>query len=285
MIELRDITYVRLGTRDLEGATRYATDILGLEVAERSGRSVYFRSDAREHTLCYFEGDPTDHVAAFEVATRAELDAAAAELERLGHPVHAGTRAGCDLRKVHGFIAFDDPTGNRIELVWRPQMSGRRFRGTRDAGITGFSHIGLCTTDAARDERFWTRVCNARVSDHIGDAPLLRIGRIHHTLALFPTTRKGIQHINHQMAGTDDIQRAYNFIRERSVPVVFGPGKHPTSSARFLYFEGPDGMVYEYSSGVCEIDDEAAWRTRQFEAAPRGFCEWGARPDIEEFRA
>lgn len=285
MIELRDITYVRLGTRDLEGATRYATDILGLEVAERSGQAVYFRSDAREHTLCYFEGDPSDHAAAFEVATRAELDAAAAELERLGHPVHAGTRAECDLRKVRDFIAFEDPTGNRIELVWRPQMSGRRFRGTRDAGITGFSHIGLCTTDAARDERFWTRVCNARVSDHIGEAPLLRIGRIHHTLALFPTTRKGIQHINHQMAGTDDIQRAYNFIRERGVPVVFGPGKHPTSSARFLYFEGPDGMVYEYSSGVCEIDDEAAWRPRQFEAAPRGFCEWGARPDIKEFRA
>src|SRR5690606_32005210 len=135
MIELRDITYVRLGTRDLEGATRYATDILGLEIAERSGRSVYFRSDAREHTLCYFDGDPGDHAVAFEVGTRAELDAAAAELERIGHPVHAGTRAECDLRKVQDFIAFDDPTGNRIELVWRPQMSGRGFRGTRDAGI------------------------------------------------------------------------------------------------------------------------------------------------------
>ena len=285
MIELRDITYVRLGTRDLEGATRYATQILGLEVAERSGHSVYFRSDAREHTLCYFDGDPTDHVAAFEVATRAELDTAAAELERIGHPVHAGTRAECEQRKVHDFIGFDDPTGNRIELVWRPQLSGRRFHGTRDAGITGFSHIGLCTTDAARDEAFWTRVCNARTSDHIGEAPLLRIGKVHHTLALFPTNRKGIQHVNHQMASTDDIQRAYNFIRERNVPVVFGPGKHPTSSARFLYFEGPEGMVYEYSSGVCEIDDEAAWRERQFEAAPRGFCEWGAKPDIREFKA
>src|SRR5690606_30034037 len=101
VIELRDITYVRLGTRDLDGATRYATDILGLEVAERSGGAVYFRSDARAHTLCYFEGDPTDHVVAFEVGSRAELDAAAAELERIGHPVHAGTRAESDQRKVH----------------------------------------------------------------------------------------------------------------------------------------------------------------------------------------
>lgn len=284
MIELRDISYVRLGTRDLEGATRYATDILGLEVAERNAGSVYFRSDAREHTLCYFEGDPADHVAAFEVASKADIDAAAGALERLGHAVHLGTRSECDLRKVHQFIAFNDPTGNRIELVWRPAMSGRRFHGTRDAGITGFSHIGLCTTDAVRDEAFWTQVCNAKVSDHIGNAPLLRIGKIHHTLALFPTDRKGIQHINHQMASTDHIQRAFNFIRERKVNVVFGPGKHPTSSARFLYFEGPEGMVYEYSSGVCEIDDEAAWRQRQFPGEPRGFCEWGAKPDIKEFR-
>lgn len=284
MIALRDITYVRLGTRDLDGACRYATEILGLEIAERSAGAVYFRSDAREHTLCYFEGDPSDQVAAFELGTRAELDAAAAQLERLGHAVHAGRADECAQRKVRDFIAFNDPTGNRIELVWRPQMGTGRFRGSREAGITGFSHIGLCTTDAARDEVFWTQVCNARVSDHIGEAPLLRIASIHHTLALFPTTRKGIQHINHQMASTDDIQRAHSFIRERGVPIVFGPGKHPTSSARFLYFEGPDGMVYEYSSGVCEIDDEAAWRSRQFEGAPRGFCEWGAKPDIKEFK-
>ena len=285
MIQLRDISYVRLGTRDLEGATRYATDILGLEVAERSGRSVHFRSDAREQTLCYFEGDPTDHTVAFEIDSRAELDAAAAELERLGHPVHAGTRAECGQRKVHDFIAFDDPSGNRIELAWRPQLSGRRFHGTRDAGITGFSHIGLCTTDVARDEAFWTRVCNARASDHIGDAPLLRIGKVHHTLALFPTNRAGIQHINHQVETSDDVQRSFHYIREQGVPVVFGPGRHPTSSARFLYFEGPDGMVYEYSSGVRSIADELMYRERQFEFAPPGFCEWGAKPEIKEFKS
>ena len=91
MIQLQDISYVRLGTRDLEGATRFATDILALEVAERTGRAVYFKSDEREHTLCYFEGDPTDHVVAFEIADRGDLDAAAATLERLGHEVARGS--------------------------------------------------------------------------------------------------------------------------------------------------------------------------------------------------
>lgn len=285
MIQLRDVSYVRLGTRDLEGATRYATTILGLEVSERSQGAVYFKSDQREHTLCYLDADPAEQVIAFEVDSRAELDAAGAQLERLGHPVRRGSAGEAEQRKVRDFIAFRDPTGNQIELVWRPQMSARRYHGQRDAGITGFSHVGLCTTDAVRDEAFWTTVCNARVSDRIGDAPLLRIDEVHHKIALFPTNRAGIQHINHQVESSDDVQRSYHFLRERGIPVVFGPGRHPTSSARFLYFEGPDGMVYEYSSGVRSIADELLYRERQFEFAPPGFCEWGAKPQIKEFRS
>jgi 2,3-dihydroxy-p-cumate/2,3-dihydroxybenzoate 3,4-dioxygenase len=285
MIKLQDVSYVRMGTRDLAGAEFFAQSYLGLEVEDRHRGAVYFKSDARAHTLCYFDGDPADQAVAFVIGSEAELDLAAATLEGMRHKVHVGTRDEAALRKVRAFIQFKDPTGNTIELVVRPEHSGRRYHGTRDAGITGFSHVGLCTTDAARDEKFWTEVCNARVSDRIGNAPLLRIDEVHHTIALFPTNRAGIQHINHQVESADDIQRSFNFLSERDVKMVFGPGRHPTSTAKFLYFEGPDGMVFEYSSGVTEIADELLWRERQFPAEPRGFCGWGAKPDIKEFRS
>ncbi|MGE0036461.1 MAG: VOC family protein [Xanthobacteraceae bacterium] len=284
MIKLQGVSYVRLGTMDLDGATNFATNYLGLEIADQSKDTVYLKSDQREHTLCYFAGSPSDQVAGFEVAEHEDLEAAATELDRLGHRVEIGSAQDAELRRVRSFIAFRDPTGNKIELVWRPAYSSRRYHGERDAGITGFSHIGLCTTDAPRDEAFWTQVCNARVSDRIGDAALLRIDAIHHTIALFPTDRPGIQHINHQVETGDDVMRSFNFLTERQVPVVFGPGRHPTSSARFLYFEGPDGMVFEYSSGVREIADELLYRERQFPFDPKGFCQWGAKPQIKEFR-
>ena len=284
MIDLQRVCYVRLGTRDLEGATRFATDVLGLEIAEVGKAAVYFKSDEREHTLCYFEGDPRHQAVAFEVGSRAGLTAAASELERLGHAIHAGTPGEAEARKVREFIAFNDPSGNRIELVWRPAHSAERYHGVRDAGITGFSHVGLCTTDAARDEAFWTQVCNARVSDRVGDAPLLRINEVHHSIALFPTDRAGIQHINHQVESADDVMRSFRFLSERQVRIVFGPGRHPSSSAKFLYFEGPDGMVFEYSSGVKMIADELLYRERQLSFDPLGFCEWGAKPDVAEFR-
>ena len=285
MIKLRNVSYVRLGTRDLAGAEAFTTDYLGLEVSERHRNSVYFKSDARAHTLCYFEGDPKDQAVAFEIGSQTELEQAAAGLEAMQHTVSRGSAEQAAQRKVVGFIAFRDPTGNNIELVVRPEQSARRYHGTRDAGITGFSHVGLCTTDAARDEKFWTEVCNARVSDRIGDAPLLRIDEIHHTIALFPAPGAGIQHINHQVGSTDDVLRSFHFLSERKVKVVFGPGRHPTSSARFLYFEGPDGMVFEYSSGVREIADELLYRERQFPFDSKGFCHWGAKPNVPEFRA
>lgn len=284
MIELKDVVYCRLGTTDLAGAEWFAVNILGLEVSERRRGATYFKSDAREHTLCYVEGNPDDQVTGFEIGSSADLQRAAATLESLGHRVHSGTAEECDARHVHEFIRFADPTGNGIEFVVRPTVSGRRYHGTRDAGITGFSHVGLYTTDPARDEAFWTEVCNARVSDRIGDAPLMRLGTIHHSIALFPFTKPGIQHINHQVGGTDDIQRSFTHVRDNQVTVTFGPGRHPTSSAQFLYFTGPEGMTFEYSTGVCEIHDEPLWRDRQFPFEPKGFCQWGAKPNIAAFK-
>ena len=286
MIDLLDIRYVRLGTRDLDAADRFARQVVGLELAREEAGARYYRSDDRDHTLVYFEGDPRDHTVGFELRDAARLEATASALSDRGFTPHRGSADAREQRRVDDFVSFQDPSGNRIDLVVRPQHSGRRHFPSRDAGITGFSHVGLCSTDARRDEAFWCGLLGARVSDRIGDAALLRIDPVHHKVALFPTTRSGVQHVNHQVAGIDDVMRAWYQLRERGVKIVFGPGRHPTSGAVFLYFEGPDGMVFEYSTGVRLIapEDEASYRPRQFPAVPSSFCLWGATPDIAEFR-
>jgi len=276
MIELKEISYVRLGTPDLKMAEDFATGILGLEVGDRSKKSVYFRSDDKAHTLCYTEGSPEDQAVGFEIDSEEDLQAAASTLEALGHPVHLGTPSECSARMVKAFIGFKDPTGNSIELVVRPARSGKRYYPTRDIGITGFSHCGLYTTDPVRDEKFWTQVCNARVSDRIGDIALMRIHEIHHTIALAPGAKPGVQHINHQVKTNDDVLAAYYFLTDKHVPIMFGPGRHPTSGARFLYYTGPDGMLYEYSVGVDAIEDEATHRPRSFAFEPSSIDMWGS---------
>jgi 2,3-dihydroxy-p-cumate/2,3-dihydroxybenzoate 3,4-dioxygenase len=286
MVHLSDIRYVRLGTRDLLGASRYACQVLGLELGREEAGCHYFRSDDRDHTLVYFEGDPADHTVGFELASAAELAEAAALLSNQGYAITSGSAAGNQARRVHSFVNFRDPTGNSIDLVYRPHHHGRRHWPSRDAGVTGFSHIGLHSTNPARDEQFWTTLMGARVSDRIGEAPLLRIDEVHHKIAIFPSQRAGVQHINHQVASIDDVMRAWYQLKSQGVRIVFGPGRHPTSGACFLYFEGPDGMIYEYSTGVrCfTAEEDRIHQPRQFAFASESFCMWGSRPDIAEFR-
>lgn len=281
MIEIVEIRYCRLGTADLEAAVDFARTVIGLEEVGRENGSVYLRGDDRDHNICYFKGDPGDNTVGFEVRTFAELDAAADILSAAGVTVQRGTEEQAAARRVMGFINFTDPTGNSVDLVVRPFHSGRRYFPSRDAGITEFSHIGLKSSDPVRDEKFWSSLFNIRANDRIGDAPLLSFDEVHHRIALFPTDHAGVQHINFQVETLDDIMRSYYFLSDRQVQIRFGPGRHPTSGAMFLYYEGPDGMTYEYSSGVRNVDED--WRPRQLPFKNESFCMWGARPDIPEF--
>ena len=178
MIKLVDIRYVRLGTREVDSAVKFATETLGLELVRRENGSAYVRGDDRDHNICYFEGAPDDHTIGFEVETAETLDRAAAELEASGVAVTRGAPADAARRRVTDYINFRDPTGNGIDLVLRPYHSGRRYFPSRDAGIQEFSHVGLKTTDAPRDEAFWTAHFNIRANglDRRRGADVLRQG-------------------------------------------------------------------------------------------------------------
>jgi 2,3-dihydroxy-p-cumate/2,3-dihydroxybenzoate 3,4-dioxygenase len=182
---------------------------------------------------------------------------------------------------VLDFVGFRDLSGNRIELVLRPHISTRRYFPSRDAGILEFSHIGLRTGNAPRDEEFWGTMFNFKANDWIGAAGLISFDAVHHRFALFPAAGPAVQHINFQVASLDDVMRSYYFLQDRQVHIVFGPGRHLASTACFLYFDGPDGVVYEYSWGVRNVDE--TWRPRQIPFEDGGFCMWGAKPDVAEF--
>ena len=124
MINLQDIRYVRLGTRDLEGAIDYATKILGLQLVGREGKSAYFRSDkvevrgdTRDHTLVYFEGDPSDHTIGFDLKDPADFDTVGAALDKI--ELLGGTRMMGPDQVPNGPVIglFLDPQGHAIGLV------------------------------------------------------------------------------------------------------------------------------------------------------------------------
>ena len=147
------------------------------------------------------------------------------------------------------------------------------------AGITEFGHLCLDAPDVHEAYRFWSGTFNARVSDWVGDtACLMRIDPVHHKLAVFYGERPGLCHMNFQVATIDDVFRNWHFLLDRGVEIEMGPGRHPQSTAVFLYFLGPEGFTFEYSFGVRRIEDEASWRSAHLRPDRTGLHRHVARP-------
>jgi 2,3-dihydroxy-p-cumate/2,3-dihydroxybenzoate 3,4-dioxygenase len=272
VIELIDIAYVRSGVADLAKAVDFATRIVGLELAQPAGPEpaeqgvAHLRADWRHHCLALVEGSSGVIASGFAVAGEDALAAAERELEQAGYAVTRGDAAAARSRRVRSYIGFDDPFGNRVELVCQQQTITRPVGFTRPAGITEFGHLCLDAPDVREAYRFWNSHFNARVSDWIGDAAcLIRIDPVHHKLAVFRGDGPGLCHMNFQVATLDDVFRNWHFLRREGVEIEMGPGRHPQSTAVFLYFLGPEGFTYEYSYGVRRIEDESAWRPRTFD--------------------
>ena len=272
MITLQDIAYVRSGVADLERSVDFATRIVGLELAAPSEPGVaHLRADHRHHCLAFVEGPSGVIASGFQVADEDALADAERELELSGTAVARLDAAQARSRRVRAGIGFDDPFGNRLELVAQQETITRPVAFARHAGITEFGHLCVDAPDVHEAHRWWSTRFNARVSDWIGDAAcLMRIDPVHHKLAVFQGERPGLCHMNFQVETLDDVFRSWHFLVENGVEIEQGPGRHPQSTAVFLYFLGPEGFTYEYSFGVRRIEDEASWVPRTFDPAERG---------------
>ena len=266
MIELKDIAYVRSGAADLRTAVDFASDIVGLELVKEEDGVAYLRADHRHHCLAFVEGRSGVLSTGFTLADVDALADAETELARAGLTVERGSKEGARSRHVHDYLTFDDPFGNRVDLVVGQVTMPTPVKFNRPAGITEFGHVCFDAPDVYEAGRFWSRTFNAEVSDWVTDgACLMRIDPVHHKLAVFKGDRPGLCHLNFQVESIDDVMRSWHFLEERNVEIEQGPGRHPQSTAVFLYFKGPEGLTYEYSFGVRRIEEGSAWEPRWFD--------------------
>ncbi|MDE0060962.1 MAG: VOC family protein [Defluviicoccus sp.] len=191
----------------------------------------------------------------------------------------------------HNICYFDGAPDDHT-LGFEVETAEMLDRAAAELGAAGVEVTRGSPQDAAR--RRVTDYVNFR--DPTGNSIDLVLRPFHSGIRYFPSRDAGIQEFSHvglkttdaprdfQVESVDDIMRSHYFLTERQVRIVFGPGRHPTSGARFLYFEGPDRMVYEYSHGVRLIEDPD-YRPRQFPFDDSSLCMWGSKPDIAEFRS
>ena len=114
--------YLRLESTDLEAWKTFAGDFLGLmPVAAEGEESLRYRMDHYPPRLVVSPGEENRAAAiGFEVLNARDLKRTVAAVEDAGIKVIEGTVAECDERRVTGFVRFDDPGGNPIELFYGP---------------------------------------------------------------------------------------------------------------------------------------------------------------------
>lgn len=285
MIEIEQLRYVRLGTRNLPAAIDFAQRVLGLQLIEQSDEQAAFRSDFRDHTLVYEVGDASRQSIGLEVRSEAILERAVATLAANGIVTTAADASALARRKARAMASFRDRSGNTFELLVRPETSGWRYFPSRDAGVTGLAAVALRTTANGADEALWTTLFNGHVSDWVGDAAFIRFDDAHHRLALHPSDRPGVLAIEYTVESMNQIMQAMYFLQSAQVKIAHGPGRRPTSEQIFLTFVGPDDMLFSYVAEGTRMTNESTHRPRQFARTRPSFCAWGSESAVPEFAA
>ena len=268
------LAYARVAATDLAAAHSFAVTILGLETVEIGDEEIAFRSDARARSLV-FDGSGAGPVLGLAMDDETDLDRVAERLTQNGFPCAFGDEALVRRREAHRILVAHDSSGNRIELVTHPLVSGRRFFPTRDCGVVDFQGVGLRSVDIERDVFFWTVLLGAHVSDRVGDITYLSIDDMHHRIALYPSRRGGLLNVAFEVESLDEVMRNAHFVASHQVRIVQGPGRETASDQIFLHFAGPSETLFSFVAGMRRFDPSKQ-RPRQFARKAEALCAWGS---------
>ena len=271
-MSVKKLAYLGANATDLDAWKQYSTDVLGLEVGrDSSDKLLYLRADERHHRLSIHPGDSNDVAyVGWEVSNHDALEAAAANLERNGIQVVAGTADELANRRVLELVHFTCPhTGVRMELtVGNEVVFNPRFTPTRDlsgfrTGDLGLGHFVLYTSNAEAAAEFYVRTLGFGISDWVVSpegaklAVFLHCNERHHSMALinWPGAPRKIQHLFFETNTIDDIGKTYDVCLQRELAKT-SLGRHPNDQSISFYFRNPSQWFIEYGWDLRTIDPQ-----------------------------
>ena len=270
-MDIRGLGYIGIDVADVEGWRAYA-GLLGTMVVP-DGNGLRLKIDERPFRVAI---RPTDGIeglafAGWELPDAAELEIAAAELEKAGCTIDVAAAAECASRSVRGLIRTTDPSGFGIELFQGPIHDHQLFMSP--TGVSGFvtgpqglGHIVLGTPDMAECVDFYTNLLGFRVSDYWrpgdDDVVFMRCNPRHHSLALVPAPEAALYHFMLEALTLDDVGCTLDRHDDTGTPISMGLGKHTNDRMVSFYSRSPSGFDVEFGFGGLLVD-EANWTVTQ----------------------
>jgi len=291
MTSIGCLGYLGLAVKDLDAWSAFATGVLGLMPAERSGEASEarrFRLDDQAWRIAIEPGEEDDLAyLGFEVAGAAELAEFARRIEAAGAGVAESDPALLADRGVLGLISTHDPDGLRVEIFYGPTLrTDTPF--VSPAGVPGFvtgeqglGHVVISTRHIEAARRFYQDLLGFRLSDIIrmGAAPrsfdmeFFHCNPRHHTLALIPFAMpRRLHHFMIQAPTLDAVGFALERAQAAETSIAATLGRHTNDHMVSFYARTPSGFEVEFGFGAREVD-EATWRVARHDKP----SSWGHR--------
>ena len=283
-IRYRSLGYIALTVTDPARSLAFYRDVVGVDgELSDDGATALLRCSDRHHDLVLTRGPaPALKRIGWEMESPEALAAVCEHMQTLGVTVRRVSEAEAELLGLSEAIRISEPTsGATFEFYVGMKDAAAPFE-HRHTNIDRLGHVVLSSPAKQATETFLTDELNFRISDRIGPAvTFMRCfpNPLHHSFGIGHGDAHQLGHINFMVTDVDDIGRATNRMKKLGVPIVYGPGRHPTSDSIFFYFLDPDGITLEYSFGMEEFPETASREPRLFPLTPESFDVWGGLPD------
>ena len=275
-MEVTGFGYVGIRAKALEDWAAYGTGLLGMQLVDRSKKSLAFRMDDRKQRVIIAEdGGSGTAFYGWEVADAAALDTVATRLERNKVAFARGARALADERRVADLIVINDPAGNRLEIFHGAEVAsdpfkpGRSISGFR-TGPLGMGHAVMTVERIDDMIPFYRDNFGFRLSDYVSHpfkVYFFHVNPRHHSLAFLESGKNGLHHLMVELYSLDDVGQGYDIAQLEEGRVGVTLGRHINDQMTSFYAHCPSGFMFEYGWGGLSIDPES-WEPEEVTGGP-----------------
>lgn len=266
------LSHVDVRVPDLDLATAYYTEVLGLLKVGQEENRVYLKCwDEQDHhsvVLRYHPRPGLDHMS-FKLEEERELEEFERALERAGCIVHRLSDG--EERALGEALRFEAPSGHLMELVHRVEKTGSALpkvnpppvpQGMQGIAPPRLDHLLVTAEEVGDATRFYMDVLGFRLTEQLISGDGHQIGtwleRSHspHDLAIVTGPNGGLHHFAFWVDDWDEVRRAADILAYNGVQIDVGPTRHGITRGNTVYFFDPVGNRNEVFTGGYRPDPD-----------------------------
>ena len=157
---------------------------------------------------------------------------------------------------VAQMLSFEDPKGTVCE-VFAAQTPIGQPRAVAGIGPIKLGHLAFVVPEPKPLADFYSRVLGFRVSDWIQDwFVFMRCGPDHHTINFVQGKRTQMHHVAFELKDWAQVQVACDFLGNKKIPIIWGPGRHGPGHNIYTYHRNPDDQIVEMFTELDKMLDE-----------------------------